>query len=379
MNPIKTDINFTINQIGGLSKNILEHLKSNYQYLKTDNGLYFRTNNKNNETNTEFKYLGVGTFTVVVGIQYDKFIGIEIPKNWDDKYDDKLILRITEEDSSTLIENNYNIDKPIFKNNLLDIYLYGRLKIDGIAEYYYTITREYETNLKKLNVYNKIKFVKSYFNVLVLANKHNIFYRDSKYENIGYDLDGNEYTFIILDYDEDTLVKINTFNIDTKQTFFHGTFPTYYAIKHVYINKQNLEKSKYDKLYITGMVDILNNLLYDDDVNIYKFLVSCSKFIRLITNKNFSKMAKPSELIEKKNKINLIRYNKDNIKLSEINLSNLEQNITDLFKFFMKELIDDSIKENYEDIQGINLIKKKLKCIDNIFMPIINIMNNIII
>jgi len=376
MNPIKTDINFTINQIGGLSKNILEHLKSNYQYLKTDNGLYFRTNNKNNETNTEFKYLGVGTFTVVVGIQYDKFIGIQNPKNWDDKYDDKLILRITEEDSSTLIENNYNIDKPIFKNNLLDIYLYGRLKINGMTGYYYTITREYETNLKKLNVYDKIKFVKSYFNVLVLANKHNIFYRDSKYENIGYDLDGNECTFIILDYDEHTLVKIDTYSNDSKKAFFHGTFPTYYALTHIYQDKNNtkdLPRSYYDKLYITGMVDILNNLLYDDDNNISGFLVSCSKFIRLITNKNFSKMAKPPELIEKKNKINLIRYNKDNIKLSEINLSNLEQNITDLFKFFMKELIDDSIKEKYEDIQGINLIKKKLRCIDNIFMPIINI------
>ena len=380
MNPVKTDINFTINQTGGLSKNILEHLKSNYQYLKTDNGLHFKTNNKNKETNVNFKYLGAGTFTVVVGIEYVNFIGTNNPKNWDNKYNDKLILRITEESSSILIENNYKIDKPIFRDNLLDIYLYGKLKINGVEKYYYTITREYNTNLNELNIYNKIKFIKSYFNVLLIANHYNIFYRDSKYENVGYDLSGNECIFIILDYDEDTLVNIDTYSIDTKQTFFHGTFPTYYALTHIYENRDNkkdLVRTHYDKLYISGMLDILNYVLFSNN-NIDIFLRECSKFIRLINNKSlhFSKIAKFEDIVQKKNTINIDMYNKSSLNISEINLTNIEQIILDLFKFFIKDLIYDSIQDKYKDIKGIELIKDKLKCIDNMFIPIINIIEN---
>ena len=54
MNPIKTDINFTIkqiNQIGGLATNILDNMTENYQYLNTDNGLYFETNDKDKNKN----------------------------------------------------------------------------------------------------------------------------------------------------------------------------------------------------------------------------------------------------------------------------------------------------------------------------------------
>jgi hypothetical protein len=53
MNPIKTDINFTINQInqiGGLADNILQFITNNYQYLNTNNGLHFQTNNKNTQS-----------------------------------------------------------------------------------------------------------------------------------------------------------------------------------------------------------------------------------------------------------------------------------------------------------------------------------------
>lgn len=377
MNPIKTDIDFTVtqSQIGGLSKNILKHINSNYQFLKTDNGLHFKTNNKNKQLNNNFKYLGAGTFTVVVGIEYIKFIGTNNPKNWDNKYNDKLILRITEEDSSSLVENNYIKDKPIFRDNLIDIYLYGKLKINGVVKYYYTITREYNTNLNELNIYNKIKFIKSYFNILLIANKNKIFYRDCKYENVGYDVSGNECIFIILDYDEHTLLNIDTYSKDTKQAFFHGTFPTYYALTYIYqdiYNKKDLPKSYYDKLYITGMLDILNNILFDND-NIIKFLYKCTEFIRLINDQRFSKMAKFEDVIKKKNTINLDMYNKSKINISEINLTNIEQIILDLFKFFMKDLIYDSIQEDYIDIKGIELIKAKLKCIDNIFIPIINI------
>ena len=100
MNPIKTDINFTIkqiNQIGGLATKILDNMTENYQYLNTDNGLYFETNDKdkNKKSNSNFNYLGNGTFTVVVSIKYIDFRGSNNnPKNWDDKFNDRLILRI---------------------------------------------------------------------------------------------------------------------------------------------------------------------------------------------------------------------------------------------------------------------------------------------
>ena len=402
MNPIKTDINFTIkqiNQIGGLATNILDNMTENYQYLNTDNGLYFETNdkdkNKNKKSNSNFNYLGNGTFTVVVSIKYIDFRGSNNnPKNWDDKFNDRLILRITEENSDNLIENNYKKDKPIFGENLLDIYLYGKLKIklkDEDKEYYYTITREYNTNLTELNIYNKIKFIKSYFEVLILAHDNKIFYRDSKYENVGYDLDENICKFIILDYDEYTLVRIDAISekdkIDTTKPFFHGTFPVYYAINYIFGDKdniKNLPKNNYDKLYISGMIDILNKLLLNENNNITTFLNYCSTFVMIKNhiNKSFrntTTFKQFTEIQQKKIlkiKDDLNAYNKNSIFFSEITLINLEQTISELFNFFIKDLIYDSLLEKYEDVKGIKLIEKKLNCINKIFISIINILEN---
>ena len=161
INPIRTNMSFYVSQQnmqGGTSDQILNKISNfEYKYLKTANGLFFELDDKNKKNKDKLKYFDNGSFTVVFSIKL--LDDTHSKKNWDKKYNNKLILRITTENSEEII-NKYNTDKDIIGDNLLDLYLYGTITNHDTTHIgYYTLTRYYDTDFSKLNITNKIQVV----------------------------------------------------------------------------------------------------------------------------------------------------------------------------------------------------------------------------
>ena len=144
-------------------------------------------------------YVGRGSFTAVFAIK--------------DKNDKIFILRIEEEktmaDLTTFI-NQWKEDKKMFPKNIIDIHAYGMATVNGVIVGTYTITNMYNDSDKilKLNLYQKNKFMFNMLSFLVELQKNDIYYRDFKLPNIGFDND-IDLNFIVLDYDNMTIIKRN--------------------------------------------------------------------------------------------------------------------------------------------------------------------------
>lgn len=387
--PIKTDITFTdILQVGGTATEILDQLKTKeYKYLKTDNNIIFELNHFNTKTYEKLKYLGKGSFTVVFSIEMTS--DRENKKNWNDKYNFQLILRVTTGDSENIVKK-YLIDKPIFQNNLIDIYLYGQLKILGKNIGYYTITRYYETDFTGLDITGKIKIIKDYFNVLIKSHKLGIFYRDQKYQNIGYEKVGDNYNFIILDYDEYTLVNLIHFYRNSTQLGkqithgFFGTFIPNYLLNFKLQNKKKEfnEFKYYDKLYAAGSLDILANILnfHEDFPSFFlNYIYIASK------EDGLDPLVQTNEMIQKIK----TKYGIDFIdnKIGGLNLDitkifiDKNNTISTIFNYFIGYFLISCMKLDYKEVPTIAYINNYVDAIDYIFLNILckvpEISNNI--
>jgi len=367
--PIKTDILFMQYQIGGNADDIIAYLKSYaYKYLKTDNNIYFELNDKNNKINEKLKYLDNGAYTVVFGIKLikDNYNN----KNWKDEFNEKLILRITTEKSENII-SSYKKDKPIFQENLIDIYLYGSIRDNLKHIGYYTITREYNTDFIKLNITNKIKIIKDYFNVIIKASENDIFFRDSKCVNSGFDMINDEPRFIILDYDDKTLLKLKDWFSQEKEWYFFGTYPPIYICNYFIYNNPDIKNiKKYDKLYVGGMVEFINDIMKFGIEN-FLYVTGKNTFINRTADIIIQTLYIISS-IENKYKPD-ISSNHDGLldkKLIDIDKvkNNKENEITELFKYFLKDIMIKCININYDVVLTIDEIKQKIICIDGIFL-----------
>ena len=370
--PIRTNITFSDIQIGGLANDILTSLSiKNYTWLKTDNNIFFKLNTKNTKKKVNLRYLDKGNYTAVFGIELIE--DRDNKKNWEDKYNTNLILRVTTEDSKNIIAT-YNKDKPIFTHNLIDIFLYGELKTATRHIGYYSITREYQTNFKLLNITNKIKVIKDYFKVIVKASENNIFYRDQKYANIGYEIVGDDCKFIILDYDDVTLLNINEWIIAHNFPFippthyFFGTYPPNYMINPSLFNPRIIRESMFDKLYVGGMLNILNDII--------DFYTPISNFMLEVIFPSMSSrlnITKHTEIIIRQINMNYKPNTADNKK--SINLATLlidkENGITELYKYFLKNIILKCLELNYKDVLTIDEIKQYIIYIDDIFLNLL--------
>jgi hypothetical protein len=277
---------------------------------------------------------------------------------------------ITTENSENII-SSYIKDKPIFQENLIDIYLYGKIENNLKKIGYYTITREYNTDFIKLNITNKIKIIKDYFNVIIKASENGIFFRDSKYKNSGFDMINDEPRFIILDYDDKTLLKLEDWFSQKKEWYFFGTYPPFYICNYFIYNNPYINNiKKYDKLYVGGMVEFINDImkfdikdfLYETAQNTF---INRTTYIRIQTPKIIS-------FIENKYKPDISSnlngpLDKKLIDIDKVK-KNKENEITELFKYFLKDIMIKCINIIYDDVLTIDEIKQKIICIDGIFL-----------
>jgi hypothetical protein len=400
-NKIDTEIN-DFNKIGGNPYNTILSINNElFKYLK---GLYIDNINTNKRNKIYFKfddllnkkkdisgssYLGRGGLTSVFAIKYiyqDKNILPEIQNK-------NLIIRIFDSFYSNDMDefiDKYNEQKIIFGSNLIQIYLYGQIMLKNKFIGYYTITKTYldYTQILQLNYNQTVNYFNSFLNFIILTKMNNYFYRDLKFSNIGLELENtntntnNNCKFIVLDYDDITLIKntddfFTNFNTGCSDKFCAGTLIPYFIIKDYLTLEQNW-LDLFDKLYVVGMVDIIINLFFLRDTNtneLLKMIYSPSKYTSCIHYYQYLSLFDSVD----KNKLlnNLINNLKP--KFTEINsikkqtLINIIKNLlsTDYFSINNPEIIKEEFKNDIVDLPSeIKTSSGDIVSLDNIeFVP----------
>lgn len=183
---------------------------------------------------------------------------------------DILILKLFDLNYKTmdLYIEEWNTNISIFGNSIIDIYMCGDLCTkDGEFICNYIITKKYENylSLLKLNYSQTINFI---IKIMLFFNKckeNNIIYRDFKFSSIGYELINSEIEFVVLDYNDTTLLKNTDIFFDTFKdgcdTICVGTLVPYFII-HDFFEMESNWKEKLDKIYSIGLAETLFFLLY---------------------------------------------------------------------------------------------------------------------
>ena len=298
-----------------------------YKIQSTTDDYIFKFSEKNlSETPKKSRYLGMGALTAVYKIELEsqnvanKYL---IP----DKYKQSLILRIYEnldeanikshiqpaikpdidignkdtyDDNQTKFINMWMDHKNKFPENIIDLFMYGDIRLNRDYIGYYTITRTYLDNkqIDDFTIKGKLNYLKNMFQFLEKIKNLGYTYRDMKYPNIGADKineNEDEYNFIILDYDSDTiltLAQVEDFKIAESITYTVGTYPVFYIY-----DQQHKFNPTY--MYLSGLLDIILQIFntnlnahpsYNDFILKFKYFYRRTdeilrQFIRYIDNK----------------------------------------------------------------------------------------------
>ena len=242
--------------------------------------MFDRTINTKKDINGS-EYLGKGAFTAVFGIL--------------DENGKSYILRIEETKTHTDLNQfilQWKNDKTKFPKNIIDIFSYGTAIVNGVIVGTYTITKKYGdyNNLFKLNFYQKNKFVYNMLTFLNELKQKNIYYRDFKYDNIGYDNDV-DLNFIVLDYDNITLMDKNDSNFNNRCSVIY-TLPinngkytianlnhsinvcsgTYDVLVEKYDYYPEFRDTEFNKYYCSGLAIILLVLYFKHTPELHEFI-----------------------------------------------------------------------------------------------------------
>ena len=365
------DINVPIStNVGGNPKEIITKINNNkFKYLL---GLFIDKSNKRTQIYFKFNefinkqtdipgttYLGKGGLTSVFGIQYLTSDNIILPE----LFNKNLIIRITDSFYSDNIEQwiqKYIENKKLFGENLIDIYLYGGIYSpnNGFIGFY-IITRYYNDwkKILTLNYDNTVKYFYSLINFLVKIEDNKYFYRDLKITNIGLDIkDPDNYVFMVLDYDDITLINDSDdfFNELKKSGCFGkycaGTMIPYFIIKdYLTINSNWL--TKFNKVHVVGLAEIMIHLFFVNDINAQKILnmlYDPGKYSSCIHYYQFM------NLYDNNEKYDLMEYSLISLKpkFYEINLIKKDSLI-----YLMLNLLS----KDYQKINSIIIIKDEFK------------------
>lgn len=383
-NPIKVDLYlrqqsscnlYSIN-VGGDPTKLIKILNNKkYKYLEgvystqTDNSQ--STNNicfefddeVNNQEDIEgAKYLGKGGLTSVFGLKY-------LTNNFmPDMASKKLVLRAMDlyeaKDMDKWI-SKYNKNKRLFGSNIIDIYMYGNLYSSSnrfICSY--IITRFYQDHkaISNLVYHQLVEYFKSILEFLVKLENLGYFYRDLKFENIGMDNSGETNKFVVLDYDDITI--INKDDDFFHEFNFHGCYTKYCAgtLIPYFIIKDYLELSpkwinKFDKVHVIGLVDIIIHLFFIKEKNfinvlniIYKpsYYDNCIhyyQYLKIFDNKNTYDILEYSLISLKPKFVELNNGKKDCLIYLVMNLLNKKYSYINSAKIIMDEFTNSIINK----------------------------------
>ena len=385
--------NLTIhpNMTGGSPEEIIQDINLNDSNLENilistlDNNYKFRFTKDNTQNYNGAKYLGKGALTAVYKIKLVSQVSIN-GYMISDKYKDELILRIYENrdiaedtdlymyrgnpdievggedtynDSQSQFINMWTEHKQLFPENIIDIFMYGEIMSNTKYMGYYTITRTYsdEKKLEELSLINKIKYLKKLLEFLLKLRHHGYTYRDLKFPNIGFDSISNEYNFIVLDYDNHTILKypqVDKLKTDYTIEYTVGTYTPLY----IFEQKENFEP---DLMYVGGLLytikDLFRNLMNDNYISLItklnNYIVPVDKHIReYITNIDTLITFTSNKKIYERN---LVYYKNidESIKIAET-----EENLKKTIQFILDT--ETNIKKLEDLIHGLIPIGKEL-------------------
>ena len=279
---------FSLKQKGGFIDDKLIN-NNQFKYLRADktvetfiNGsskieenveLWFEFNNEimnNDDVNKNLYYMERTNNSISFSItQLQKYSNVTIKKMPKHNLILKLV-ELTYEDSDFFIEN-WKSNKTLFDVNIPDIYMYGNLYTkEGTFICNYYITKKYKNHLQLLKIDYEftIKYVIKLLIFIEKCIEKNIVLRNLKFSGIGYEFINSEIEFILLDYNDLSMIKKNEnyFKLfkDGCDAMCAGTLIPYFIIYDFFeMNSEWLDKL--DKLYVIGLAEILIFLLYSQD------------------------------------------------------------------------------------------------------------------
>jgi len=223
---------------GGKSENLIRWINNTNNILKTHDEQRINVFNFDNDLNKQelsfsgqiprLKVLGRGSFSLVFGVNLEDY---ELDVSDDIK--DNLILKIFEEDYRDLIPR-WRVDKYRFENNMMDIFMCGDIYRKEHKLGSYILTRKYDS-VKKLDLEKRVLLLKDLLTFIKGLEDYKLFYRDLKIENIAYDIKDDNVYFIIIDYDDKTLIDYSFVDFTFFFTgYYAGTYVPYMLLYYTY-------------------------------------------------------------------------------------------------------------------------------------------------
>jgi len=184
----------------------------------------------------------------------------------------------------------------IFKKYVYNVYYWGTVNIleTGKAKPHkidYVITKLYNSDISGFTENQKLIFLRNNIQMLLDLRNLNYFHADYKLSNIGWTDDLN---IVLIDYDQNTLIKIDKSMItDNKLNFPFTYLPKYLKISNiedVLVNKTDY--TKYDKFSVGGLVTLIYKLKLKDNLisefkleDSYENIFTYEKMLAEITKK----------------------------------------------------------------------------------------------
>lgn len=229
--------------------------------------------------NTSGKFFAKGSFTAVFKIK-DSDSNVKILRAMDPK---ELYDTITSQNRKTSMDESikryirkYIEDKINFVNHIIEISYYGTIFLGNDPVCPYVITKVYKNHHDILVLSDALKteLVKQLLQFNFDVDQKGYVYRDVKFDNIGFEqFDDGSIKFIVLDYDEITLVNKDKYKEQSDHMYVfagifnktllyngrypYGTFPPPYLLNYYTIEEQNNIIHKLNKISSTGIVHIL--------------------------------------------------------------------------------------------------------------------------
>ena len=180
------------------------------------------------------------------------------------------LVELTYKNIDTFIED-WKTNKEILGESIPNIYMYGDLYTkEGTFICNYYITQKYKNHIStlKLDYDQTIKYIIKMLLFVEKCNENNLVLRNFKFSGLGYNFINSEINFVLLDYNDTTLIKKNenyfkTFS-DGCDAMCAGTLVPYFIIYDFFeMNSEWI--NKLDKLYVVGLAEALVFLLYNQD------------------------------------------------------------------------------------------------------------------
>jgi hypothetical protein len=340
----------------------------------------FDADNKNSLDGSNF--VGNGTFTAVFSLKL-----IKNAKNYPLDVKTQYILRVVD-DSIDEIKHFIDIwknDKREFPLNIIDIFFYGSVIGNGTEIARYVMTRRYGDyhDIEKLDIYKKQKYLYNVLQFLNLIHKNNIIYHDFKFQNIGFD-DSDELIFIVLDYDDETLLRKNSSlllkcvakskqipNVSNHSSLNHdmrfcsGTYLPYFMS----IEKQDKLNPKFDKIYSSALASTLCHMFFNNPHQMNYYLYHQTEELNaFFAHEKQNGVVDKHVLMQKydENIRAMLQNLRPNFSRAEFEIVNKyhSMNLYDAFCTFLRVTIENLIDLDYNKVMYpqriINLLTKTL-------------------